>query len=58
MTAEGLRSFLDIHPEMKYLQDLLMSNSGIREWPSSLTHLTKGLFWLELSNNENLGNFA
>ncbi|KAK4581827.1 hypothetical protein RGQ29_025116 [Quercus rubra] len=42
---------------MKYLQSLSMSNSGIREWPSSLTHLTKGLFWLELSNNENLGNF-
>ena len=51
-----LEKFPDIHPEMKCLQ-LIMINSGIREWPSSLTHLTKGLFWLYLSNNENLGNF-
>ena len=34
-----------------------MTNSGIREWPLSLTHLTKRLIHLELSNNENLGNF-
>ncbi|KAK4581831.1 hypothetical protein RGQ29_025120 [Quercus rubra] len=52
-----LEKFPDIHPEMKSLQFLVMSNSGIREWPSSLTHLTKGLFCLTLSNNENLGNF-
>ena len=52
-----LEKFPDIHPEMKSLQYLYMSNSGIREWPSSLTHLTKGLYKLELSNNENLGNF-
>ena len=52
-----LEKFPDIHPEMKYLQHLYMGNSGIREWPSSLTHLTKGLSWLSLSNNENLGNF-
>ena len=52
-----LEKFPDIHPEMKCLQYLFMINSGIREWPSSLTHLTKGLFWLYLSNNENLGNF-
>ena len=52
-----LEKFPDIHPEMKYLLHLRMSNSGIREWPSSLTHLTKGLFSLGLSNNENLGNF-
>ena len=51
-----LEKFPDIHPEMKCLQ-LIMSNSGIREWPSSLTHLTKWLYRLELSNNENLGNF-
>ena len=52
-----LEKLPDIHPEMKYLQYLHMSNSGIREWPSSLTHLTKGIFYLELSNDENLGNF-
>ena len=52
-----LEKFPDIHPEMKDLQSLYMSNSGIREWPSSLTHLTKGLYSLELSNNANLGNF-
>ena len=34
-----------------------MTNSGIREWPLSLTHLTKRLIHLELSNDENLGNF-
>ena len=50
-----LEKFPDIHPEMKYLHFLFISNSGIR--PSSLTHLTKGLSWLKLSNNENLGNF-
>ena len=52
-----LEKFPDIHPEMKYLQSLSMSNSGIREWPSSLTRLTNGLFRLALSNNENLENF-
>ena len=52
-----LEKFPDIHPEMKYLQYLFMRNSGIREWPSSLTHLTKGLLSLTLSNIEALGNF-
>ncbi|XP_050242209.1 disease resistance protein RUN1-like [Quercus robur] len=52
-----LEKFPDIHPEMKYLQRLNMANSGIREWPSSFMHLTKGLHILELSNNENLWNF-
>ncbi|XP_050244563.1 disease resistance protein RUN1 isoform X4 [Quercus robur] len=53
-----LEKFPDIHPEMKYLRGLyLRANSGIREWPSSFTHLTKGLHRLELSNNENLWNF-
>ena len=52
-----LEKFPDIHPEMKYLQSLQMSKSGIREWPSSFTHLTKELRNLELSNIENLWNF-
>ncbi|XP_075637669.1 TMV resistance protein N-like [Castanea sativa] len=52
-----LEKFPDIHPEMKYLQDLCMKKSGIREWPSSLTHLTEGLKTLALSNIENLRNF-
>uniref|UniRef100_A0A7N2M4Y6 TIR domain-containing protein n=1 Tax=Quercus lobata TaxID=97700 RepID=A0A7N2M4Y6_QUELO len=52
-----LEKFPAIHPEMKYLQRLYMSNCGIREWRSSFTHLTKGLCDLELSNNENLWNF-
>ena len=52
-----LEKFPDIHPEMKYLQSLSMSNSGIREWPSSFPHLTKELQNLELSNIENLWNF-
>ena len=47
-----LEKFPDIHPEMKYLQGLDLRNSGIREWPSSLTHLTKGLLSLTLSNIE------
>ena len=34
-----------------------MANCGIREWPSSFTHLTKGLHSFQLSNNENLWNF-
>ena len=55
--CKRLERFPDIHPEMKSLQYLYMSNSGIREWPSSLTHLTKGLLSLTLSNIENLGNF-
>ena len=55
--CKRLEKFPDIHPEMKSLQYLGMSNTGIREWPSSLTHLTKRLFSLVLSNNENLGNF-
>ena len=42
---------------MKISLFLSMSNCGIREWPSSLTHLTKGLLSLTLSNIENLGNF-
>ena len=52
-----LEKFPDILREMKYPLFLRMSNSGIREWPSSLTHLTKWLCSLELSNVENLGNF-
>ena len=52
-----LEKFPDIHPEMKYLRGLYMANSGIREWPSSFTHLTKGLHSLVLSYNENLWNF-
>ena len=55
--CKRLEKFPDIHPEMKYLQYLGMSNCGIREWPSSLTHLTEGLFIIRLSNFENLGNF-
>ncbi|XP_050244577.1 disease resistance protein RUN1-like [Quercus robur] len=51
-----LEKFPDIHPEMKYLQNLYMTNTVIREWPSSFTHLTKGLFELVLYNNENLWN--
>ena len=55
--CKRLEKFPDIHSEMKSLQYLGMSNSGIREWPSSLTHLTKGLLSLTLSNIEALGNF-
>ena len=32
-----LEKFPDIHPEMKYLQDLSTSNSGIREWPKGFS---------------------
>nr|XP_023891571.1 protein SUPPRESSOR OF npr1-1, CONSTITUTIVE 1-like [Quercus suber]XP_023891572.1 protein SUPPRESSOR OF npr1-1, CONSTITUTIVE 1-like [Quercus suber] len=52
-----LEKFPDIHPEMKYLRGLFVNNSGIREWPSSFTHLTKGLRAFPLSNKENLWNF-
>ncbi|KAK9990031.1 hypothetical protein SO802_025016 [Lithocarpus litseifolius] len=55
--CERLEKFPDIHPEMKYLRKLKLTNSGIREWPSSLTHLTKELMYLTLSNSKNLGNF-
>ncbi|KAL4645675.1 hypothetical protein ACB092_02G251600, partial [Castanea dentata] len=55
--CERLEKFPDIHPEMKCLQYLELTNSGIREWPSSLMHLTKELMWLTLSNPKNLGNF-
>ncbi|KAF3955888.1 hypothetical protein CMV_018943 [Castanea mollissima] len=46
-----------IRLEKLFKQDLCMKKSGIREWPSSLTHLTEGLKTLALSNIENLRNF-
>ncbi|XP_075654224.1 TMV resistance protein N-like isoform X2 [Castanea sativa] len=55
--CERLEKFPDIHPEVKCLPYLKLTNSGIREWPSSLMHLTKELRYLALSNPKNLGNF-
>ena len=42
---------------MKSLGYLSLSYTGIREWPSSFTHLTKELCHLRLSNPKILGNF-
>ena len=44
-----LEKFPNIHPEMKCLEDLNLSYSGIRELPSSLLYLTR-LRTLELDN--------
>ena len=44
-----LEKFPNIHPEMKCLEDLNLSYSGIRELPSSLGYLTR-LRTLELDN--------
>ena len=51
-----LEKFPDIHPEMKCLNRLTLSLSGIRELPSSLLYLT-GLAELNLYNNSKVTNF-
>jgi Leucine-rich repeat (LRR) protein len=51
-----LEKFPYIHPEMKCLEDLYLSKSGIRELPSSLGYLT-GLSTLQLNVCQNLGDF-
>ena len=51
-----LEKFPDIHPEMKCLNRLTLSLSGIRELPSSLLYLT-GLARLYLEGNSKVTNF-
>ena len=48
-SCSRLEKFPNIHPEMKCLEDLNLSYSGIRELPSSLGYLTR-LRMLELDN--------
>ncbi|XP_075654344.1 TMV resistance protein N-like [Castanea sativa] len=52
-----LERFPDVHPETKCLSDFDMSDCNIREWPSSLRYLTKGIIRLKIQNCENLGKF-
>ena len=49
-----LEKFPNIHPEMKCLESLILSWSGIRELPSSVKYLT-GLELLDLRHCKNLG---
>ena len=51
-----LEKFPDIHPEMKCLNHLNLSHTGIRELPSSLLYLT-GLEELSLEYNNNVTDF-
>ena len=51
-----LEKFPDIHPEMKCLNNLELSHTGIRELPSSLLYLT-GLATLYLEDNSKVTNF-
>ncbi|XP_075654350.1 TMV resistance protein N-like [Castanea sativa] len=52
-----LERFHDVHPETKCLRDFTVSDCNIREWPSSLRYLTKGIIRLKIQECENLGKF-
>ncbi|KAK4587401.1 hypothetical protein RGQ29_024203 [Quercus rubra] len=43
-----LEKFSNVHPEMKCLRRFIVGDSNIREWPSSLRYLTKGIIKLEI----------
>ena len=43
-----LEKFSNVHPEMKCLRRFVVNDSNIREWPSSLRYLTKGIIKLEI----------
>ena len=43
-----LEKFSNVHPEMKCFRSFIVDDSNIREWPSSLRYLTKGIIKLEI----------
>ena len=49
-----VEKFPNIHPEMKYLEEgLVVDDTNIREWPSSLRYLTKSITLLRI---QDIGN--
>ena len=51
-----LEKFPNIHPEMKYLEEgLLVDDTNIREWPSSLRYLTESITQLMILDSEGHG---
>ena len=51
-----LEKFPNIHPEMKYLEEgLMVDDTNIREWPSSLRYLTESITQLRISDFEKNG---